>query len=242
MRVTTLLHTAAFAASFVGSGAGQSVPALSIDPPSTTVAAGGPAFQVRLLIDDVTSTQGLGGYTLLMDYNPAVVRALGVNDTGYVGSTGNASLCPSTAIDHDAGRLGLFCFTIPVFSEPGPRTDEPQVLAVISLEPIAAGTTTLDIADTTAIDPQGNGLGATTANGSVTVGPRPDGGPTPSPQGGTPDESSGGEPSEGNSGLPTLGAGPDAAAHANVPSLAIVLGGSGALCLAVGALIRRRGT
>jgi hypothetical protein len=241
MRTAALCFLATLALAFEEGVAAQSAPTFSIEPASTAVSTDAPAFQVRLLIDDVTNVQGLGGYTLLMDYNPAAVRALTVEDSGYVGSTGNASLCPSSAIEHETGRLGLFCFTIPVFSGPGPRTDEPQVLAVISFEAVAPGSTVLDISDSTAIDPQGNGLGATTANGSVTVEGRPGHGPLPaaSPADGTASERDAEEPSEADTQLPAAGAGGGRAVHSNRAVGAVLLAASAALWLSAGALIRR---
>ncbi|MBI4571260.1 MAG: hypothetical protein HY723_04865, partial [Chloroflexi bacterium] len=153
----------------------QQAPSLAVVPPSQTVALGEDSFDVSVTVDDVTN---LGGYTLVMTYDPDVLRALTITDSGLAGSTGNAVLCPASAIDNDAGRLAHFCFTIPLFAGPGPQTSEPQVLVMVRFEPVAEGTTTLDISDSSIIDPQGNGLGASTANGTVTlssgIGPRPE--------------------------------------------------------------------
>lgn len=186
---------------------GQSAPVLSVDPPAQTVALGDGAFEVRLLIDDVTNAQGLGGYTLLMTYDPLVLRAQSVDDSGFIASTGNASFCPSSVVDNDSGDVALFCLTIPIFAEPGPQAAEPQVLTRIVFEPLADGVTVLDISGSNATDPQGNDLGSMTINGQVTVsieatpgeGPDSDGGPS-SGQESTRDA--------GNSALPNLGAGP----------------------------------
>ena len=142
---------------------------LSVDPASQTVGLEDGAFEVRILVDDVTTDQGLGGYTLVMDYDPNVLRALTITDSGFVASTGNAVVCPASAIDNDAGRLAQFCFTIPIFSQPGPQTSDPQVLARVTFEPVGEGATTLDISGTTLTDPRGSTTVAPAANGEVTV-------------------------------------------------------------------------
>ena len=152
-----------------GRALAQEGASLSIDPASQTVGLENGAFEVRVLVDDVVTPEGLGGYTLVMSYNPDVVHAVSVSDSGFVASTENAVVCPASGIDNDAGQLALLCFTIPIFSQPGPQTSEPRVLATIRFTPIAEGTSILDISGTTITDPQGNGLLATTSNGEVTV-------------------------------------------------------------------------
>ena len=156
-----------------GPTAAQTGPSLSINPVAQTVPPDAGAFEVRVMVDDVTTADGLGGYTLVMNYDPSVVRAVAIADSGFVGSTDNVAVCPSSAIDNDTGRLAQFCFTInlPGFSQPGPQTSEPQVLARITFEPVAEGTTALDISETIISDPQGSVLAASTSNGEVTVQP-----------------------------------------------------------------------
>ena len=134
----------------------QEGPSISVDPVTQNVGSEDGAFEVRILVDDVTTDQGLGGYTLVMDYDPNVLHALTITDSGFVASTGNAVVCPASAIDNDAGRLAHFCFTIPIFSQPGPQTSDPQVLARVTFEPVGEGATSLDISGSTLADPQGN--------------------------------------------------------------------------------------
>ena len=180
---------------------------LSVDPASLTVGLGDGAFEVRILVDDVTTDQGLGGYTLVMDYDPSIVRASTITDSGFVVSTGNAVICPASAIDNDAGRLAHFCFTIPIFSQPGPQTSDPQLLALITFEPVGEGATTLDIRGTTLTDPQGNTIVAPTANGEITVRLNP----TSTAPTATAEAAPTAEPAQdtGADGmLPTLGSGP----------------------------------
>jgi hypothetical protein len=144
-----------------------------------TVAPGSGPFEVTVTVDDVTNEQGLGGYTLVMEYDPSVVEARAINDTGYIGITENAAFCPSSAIENDEGRLAHFCFTVPLLQNPGPRPEEPQAMVRVTLEPVGEGQTTLDIRETTIIDPDGNTIESTTRNARVVVGEP--GAPSPTP-------------------------------------------------------------
>lgn len=151
-------------------GAAQNGASLSVDPPSQTVEPTAGEFEVRIMVDDVTNEQGLGGYTLAIEYDNSVINAKAINDTGFIESTENAVICPASGIDNDVGRLAHLCLTIPVIPQPGPQTTEPQPLVRVTFEPVGEGTTTLDISETTIIDPNGDDIPATTMNGEVTVG------------------------------------------------------------------------
>lgn len=206
---------------------GQAPASLSLDPPAQTVFLEDGPFDVRLLVDDVTHQQGLGGYTLVLAYDPAIGRGLSVTDSGFVESTGNIVICPDTAIDHGAGRLAHACFTIPVLPEDGPRTSDPQLLATVRLEPIAEGATQLDIGESEIFLPDGRGLQVTTSDGRVTVQRR--GGPAPPGQGGIAATAS--PTADGDSGaLPRVGSGGNGGSNL---WLYVGLGTGGALLLAL---------
>src|SRR3990172_9725151 len=147
----------------------QEEASLWVDPPSQNVGLGDGPFEVRVMVDNVTTADGLGGYPLVMNFDPTILKGRTITDTGFVASTGNGVLCPASAIDNDKGVLAHLCFTLPILPGPGPQASDPQALVRISFEPLAAGTTTLDISETTIIDPAGNTLAATTRNGEVTV-------------------------------------------------------------------------
>ena len=222
----------------------QTGPSLFIDPPSRTVALDGGAFEVRVMVDDVTTPDGLGGYTLAMHFDPAIVKARTITDSGFVASTENPVICPASGIDNDEGLLAHLCFTLPILPGPGPQASDPQALARISFEPLAAGTTTLDISETTIIDPAGNTLEATTRNGEVTVlGPGgPVGGQTPrqaSPTAGPAAET----PATGTGGtaLPSSGNGPGDGSDARLLYISLILVGAGVIgALAAVAFVRTR--
>jgi len=123
-----------------GFGGGASVfaqggPELFVQPSPLTVQVG-ETFDVNLMVESVTTADGLGGYTLAMAYDPAVIHGLAITDTGFVDSAENAVLCPSTGIDNDTGNLAHFCFTLPLIPEPGPTTSTPEALVTVSFEAV----------------------------------------------------------------------------------------------------------
>ena len=165
---------------------------LSIDPPAQTVGIDDGPFEVRVMVDNVTVPEGLGGYTVALSYDPEVIRALTIEDSGLLETTGNASVCPADAIDNDAGRLATICFTIPVLSEPGPQVSEPQVLTRITFEPVGEGTSELSLGDSSLVDPQGNGILVASIAGQVSVRAAPDADATPTPSSSVVDAGGGG--------------------------------------------------
>jgi len=144
----------------LGQAQAQQTARLSIDPPTQTVAPSQGTFQVRIMVDDVINEQGLGGYTLVMEYDPSVLEARSIADSGFIESTDNAVLCPTSGIDKDEGRLAHFCLTLPILAQPGPQTSAPQLLVTVTFEPVGEGTTTLDISETSLVDAQGDDLNA----------------------------------------------------------------------------------
>ena len=162
---------------FIGGGqatAGE-VPSVAVNPANQTVTLGDGPFDVNITVDDIKDPDGLGGYTLVLEYDAALLHGLAVVDSGYLASTGNAVACSDSGIDNDTGRLALFCFAIGFFDPPpGPLTNEPEVLAVVTFEPVGVGSTELDIAETTITDLLGNTLLASMINGKVTVDTPPD--------------------------------------------------------------------
>lgn len=153
-----------------GAAEAQEEPSLLVDPVSQTIEPEAGAFEVRILVDDLTADLGLSGYTLAMRYDPSVVHALAVADSSFVASAGSPTTCPESTIDNEAGLLEYFCFTIRTSSQPGAETSEPQLLASITFEPRGEGLTPLDISESSLIDAQGNDLAIGFANGVVTVG------------------------------------------------------------------------
>ena len=245
LRVTYRLAFAlvlGMALTLVGGGAhAQERPSLAVEPAELTIGLDDGPFSIDVVVDDVTNEQGLGGYTLVMSYDPAIVSALAVEDGGFVTGGDNAVVCPSTGIDNDAGRLAIFCFTIPLFSEPGVTTATPRVLATVQFEPLALGATTLDISEATLTDGRGGALASVSINGTVTVAsaPPPDGNGT---QDAGPTEANTNAEAEpdgttvaSGSGLPSAGAGSEAGGSGGPTALVWILAAGGAALAAFAA-------
>lgn len=175
-----------------GAAEAQEEPSLLVDPASQTIEPEGGAFEVRILVDDLAADLGLSGYTLTVRYDPAVVHALAVADSGFLASAGSPTTCPESRIDNEAGRLEYFCITSQTSSRPGAQTSEPQLLASITFEPSGEGLTLLDISQSSLIDTQANDLAIGIANGEVTVGFRSPAQATPTPDAQEPASDEGG--------------------------------------------------
>ena len=176
-----LLLALALLLAVAGAAEAEEEPSLVVDPASQTIEPGADAFEVRILVDDLAADLSLSGYTLVMYYDPGVVHALAVADSGFVASAGNPTTCPESTIDNAAGRLQYFCFTSQISSGPGAQTSEPQLLASITFEPRGEGLTLLDLSGSSLIDAQANDLAISIAGGEVTVGFRSPGQATPTP-------------------------------------------------------------
>ncbi len=154
------------------------MPSIFVDPANQTVYLSDEPVEVRLMVDDVKDPDGLGGYTLVMTYDPAVLHAMEATDTGYAESTGNDVICLSGTVDNIMGRLGLWCFVFgflpPVL---GPQPNAPVAIAVVTFEPVGEGSTELGISGTSITNALGTTLAVSTTNGKVIVQNPPD--PTP---------------------------------------------------------------
>lgn len=210
----------------------QGGPILSVDPASQTVEPGAGPFEVSLMVSNVTTPDGLGGYTLAMAYDPSVINGLAITDSGFVNSVGAQAICPSSGIDNDTGILAHFCFTIPLIPEPGPTASGPQALVNVSFEAVGEGTSIIDIAESSIIDPQGNTLAASKTDGEVVV--------VRSGGDGEPGEPASPNPEDASSpGLPDSGGASNGSSNTSL-IIALVLAGLGVVAV-LGTLVYFRG-
>ena len=174
-----------------GAANAQEETSLLVDPASQTIGPEDGGFEVRIMVADLAADLGLSGYTLVVRYDPGVVHALAVDDSGFLASAGSPTTCSKSKIDNDAGRLEFFCFTNQISSGPGAQTSEPQLLASITFEPSGEGLTLLDISQSSLIDTQASDLAISIVNGEVTVGFRSPAQDTPGAQEPASDEGGG---------------------------------------------------
>jgi len=113
-----------------------------IDPPASSVSPG-EEFTVTVCISDATD---LGGYEFSMGWNASVLTVTNVVDASFLGSTGR-TLIPIPP-DIEPGTLTFAVGS--VGEQAGPDGSGP--LAIITLEALGVGTSTLDLYDVTLFD------------------------------------------------------------------------------------------
>jgi hypothetical protein len=145
---------------------------MRLDPASQTVDVGSGPFTVSVMIDDVSN---LGSYEFELQFDPQVVRFVGVEDGGFLGSTQRRLQCPAATLFIPAegeppNMVRYGCATL------NPTPDGPSGsgrLAVVTLAPVASGHSDLTLVASThrtgTSDILGNDLYPVSQNGSVTV-------------------------------------------------------------------------
>ena len=159
-------------------------PVVSLQPESPAVPIDAATFQVSVFVAQVTNPTGLGGYDLYLHFDPTIIRAEAVTDSGFVLSTGNIVVCLPPQIDNTAGLAIQSCVTIPLFVVNGPTATAPQLLATAIFQPVSPRVSILSLDGTTLSDPFGAPLAVTLANSQITVAPPPP--PPPGPATPTP--------------------------------------------------------
>jgi hypothetical protein len=162
-------------------------PVVSVGPESPTIPVDAASFQVDVFVDQVTNPTGLGGYDLMLSFDPAIIRAISVSDSGFVLSTGNIVVCVPSQIDNTAGWAMLSCVTVPLFVGDGPTTTVPQLLATATFQPVASGSSVLSLEGTNLYDPSGMPLEVTLEHSEVTIAPTAPPSPEPEPPTVTPE-------------------------------------------------------
>ena len=119
-------------------------PVMRVDPAAQTVDVSGGKFTVNILIDNVTN---LGAYDIELTFDPDILRFVGVEDAGFLGSTGRQASLPRRYLDDNDTRkpddtLRFGCAT-EVATPPGP--DGSGILATVTFAPRAAGNSPLDL-------------------------------------------------------------------------------------------------
>jgi general secretion pathway protein D len=164
-RTVTIIAIAAWV---LTSGLSEAAPVtLSVIPPATTVPAGH-AVTLDLVVQDVTD---LFAYQLDLTFDPAILRADGVTDGGFLTSAGGTSVFGGAfalAIDNTTGLVTILDSLLgPV--PPALGASGGGVLASVTFAGLNAGTSPLGLLNLVLEDSTGNLLDAAVGSGQVKV-------------------------------------------------------------------------
>jgi hypothetical protein len=134
---------------------------LSIQPPSTSVAAGN-TFAVDVNIANVSD---LYAFQLDVGFTPGILSATSVTEGSFLSSVGTTSFLVGT-IDNTAGTITFNADTLigPIAGVTGSGT-----LAILDFTALAAGTSPIDIANVTLLDSSISPITSTTSNASAVI-------------------------------------------------------------------------
>jgi len=133
---------------------------VKISPASKRIALSGGTFTVDIVAEDITN---LAAYQVELTYNPTIVHVTAVTQGPFLGSTGRTVSPVSPNIDNNAGRVVFGAFTFG--TQPG--VNGTGVLATITFQPRARGTSPLHLQNVQVADPNSSLLSATTEDGQV---------------------------------------------------------------------------
>lgn len=138
----------------------QSGPTVFVDAPGT-VSPDADQVDIPINIRDVDN---FGGFTFVLSFDPAVVRALDVVKDEFLGSSGRETFCNEPTIEDSAVRLE--CVSLRATPE-GP--DGGGTIAVVKLEPVAEGTTQLALSRVRIVRPEGSEIQVQTEDAELKV-------------------------------------------------------------------------
>lgn len=181
MRLLGIILAIVIALVAVSHGLAQSGGAHVAFAPASSTAAAGASVAVDVTVANVAASPGLGGYTISMSFNPAVVRLASFADSGFVTSGQLIVICGPAQIDNVAGTAQAMCTPIQIFGAPGMSTSSPVALLHASFTALAPGTSPLSLDGSTLKDPTGATIAATFGSGAITVSAPAQDAPSPQP-------------------------------------------------------------
>lgn len=166
-----LLLASIVAATFAmqGRGAYAADPSIiSVEPPAASANVGDD-IPLDINAANIAESPGLGGYLLVLRWDPAVLTLTSITDSGWVTSGDAVVVCTTPTIDNGAGMAEADCTPVLSFGA-GVSTSGPQALAHAVFEAKAAGTTAIDLTGSSLLNTSNVAITSTLTNGSVTVG------------------------------------------------------------------------
>jgi len=137
--------------------------AVRLEVPSTPVAADGKPFTLAVVVEDVTN---LGAFQFDLTYDPAIVKFVEVQEGPFLGSSGREVRClpPRTG----EGSAGLTCVTLG--ATPGGPSGS-GVLATVTFQPLAPGSSPLHFERLVLADPPAQVLPAQAQDATLAISP-----------------------------------------------------------------------
>ncbi|MBI5283676.1 MAG: hypothetical protein HY874_01140 [Chloroflexi bacterium] len=156
-------------------------PSLISVSPATASAHTGEDVPLDINAANVPAQPGLGGYLIVLTWDPAVLTLTSLTDSGWVTSGQVIVVCTTPTIDNAAGTAEIDCSPVIGFGA-GVSTDGPHVLAQAVFQAKTPGTTSLALTDSVLLNTSGLAMTSTLAGGSVTVAAAPTPTASPSPE------------------------------------------------------------
>lgn len=150
--------------------------AISVSPASATASVGDDVT-LDVTVANVPSAPGLGGYVIVVQWDPAVLQLTSLADAGWVTGGNIIVVCDSAVINNGAGNAELDCTPTLAFGT-GVTTTAPHVVAQAVFHAKAPGTTAVNLTGSSVMNPSNIALTSTISGGSVTVAAAA---PTPTP-------------------------------------------------------------
>jgi hypothetical protein len=148
--------------------AGAAGPAIAISPASANAAAGSDVT-VEITADGVPASPGLGGYSIVVRWDPAVLSLASFDDTGWIEGGDVVVHCDiPTTIDNADGTAKADCSPERANGD-GLAATAPQALLRAVFHAEATGTTSIDLSDSYLLTPSAAPVSATLINGVVTI-------------------------------------------------------------------------
>lgn len=119
-------------------------------------------FEAQVVVKNVTN---LGGFEIIVSFDPNVLRATSISKTDFLGSTGREVQCPDPTVEDAAVRL----LCVSLRAQPaGPDGDGP--IATIGFETKSTGSTDISISPRThLLHPDASDITASQKDGHVRV-------------------------------------------------------------------------
>ncbi len=135
--------------------------------PATATAGNNTDINLDVNAADIT-LPGLGGYVIALQWNPAILSLTSLVDSGWVTSGSIIVACTTATIDNTLGNAELDCTPLFGFGS-GVTTTAPQALAHATFHSLTYGTTVINLAGSSLLDPTAITIPSTITNGSLTV-------------------------------------------------------------------------